>query len=348
MTSAKFLKLNPWFVNLGELGKHIPQELDLAVGIIPESYAHQIREQEFSTLGVTMSRQSMRNASHASSNDGVTPRIYGYSLMDLMEKRSLAASLILYWTGDLPRDEFEERLAEMTLIAALTNGPGTISAQGAKLSTSAGNTPNTAMIGTLATMGKTHGGNGSEAVEFLLDVFGHLDISDPYDSRVDVAGIAKKVADDFKRKKFAAKEASLEYQRIPCLGHPVFRNDEVNYDPREQAIYQYIQSQGRTNIFLEFYHAVVHALRENNTMNKVLAVNVDATLACVWLGICWEALRQKRMTIQRAVDIPFVAFALGRAAGGAGEFLDHLDFGTTMDMRVPAKECKALTRPKKL
>lgn len=347
-TSAKFLKLNPWFVNLGELGKHIPQELDLAVGVIPEPYAHQVSEQDLSTLGASMSRQSMRNASHASSNDGVTPRVYGYSLMDLMEKRSLTASLILYWTGELPRDEFEEKLAEMTLIAALTNGPGTISAQGAKLSTSAGNSPNTAMIGTLATMGKTHGGNGSEAVEFLLDVFGNLDIADPYDSRVDVTRIAKKVADDFKKRKLAAKEASLEYRRIPCLGHPVFRNDPVNYDPREQAIYKYIQSQGRTNIFLEFYHAVVHALKEDNAMNKVLAVNVDAALACVWLGICWDALRQKRMTVQRAMDIPFVAFALGRAAGGAGEFLDHQDFGTNMDMRIPDRECKAMTRQKKI
>jgi succinyl-CoA synthetase alpha subunit/citrate synthase len=348
ITSAKFLKLSPWFVNLGELGKHIPQELDLAAVNIPEPYARQVKEQQLSKLGITMSRQSMKNASHASSNDGVTPRVYGYSLMDLMSKRSLSASLILYWTGELPRDEFEEKLAEMTLIASLTNGPGTISAMGAKLSTSAGNTPNTAMIATLASMGKTHGGNGSDAVRFLLDIFGSLDIDDPYDSQINVHDIAKRVADDFKKKKLAAKEASLEYKRVPCLGHPVFKDDPVNYDPREQAIYSFIKSQDKTNVFLEFYRALVHALKENGSMNKVLAVNVDAALACVWLGICWRHLREKRMTIQRAVDIPFIAFALGRAAGGAGEFLDHQDFGTNMDMRVPTRECKALTRAKDL
>ena len=33
--------------------------------------------------------------------------------------------------GLLPQDEFEEKLAEMTLIASLTNGPGTISGSGA-------------------------------------------------------------------------------------------------------------------------------------------------------------------------------------------------------------------------
>jgi succinyl-CoA synthetase alpha subunit len=346
ITSAKFLKLSPWFVNLGELGKHIPQELDLAAVNIPEPYARQVREQQTSKLGITMSRQSMKNASHASSNDGVTPRVYGYSLMDLMARRSLSASLILYWTGELPRDEFEEKLAEMTLIASLTNGPGTISAMGAKQSTSAGNMPNTAMIATLASMGKTHGGNGSDSVRFLLDVFGSLDIDDPYDSQVNIHDIANSVADDFKKKKLAAKEASLEYKRVPCLGHPVFKDDPVNYDPREQAIYSFIKSQNKTNVFLEFYHALVHALKENGSMNKVLAVNVDAALACVWLGICWRHLREKRMTIQRAIDIPFIAFALGRAAGGAGEFLDHQDFGTNMDMRVPVRECKSLTRAK--
>ncbi len=54
------------------------------------------------------------------------------------------------------------------------------------------------------------------------------------------------------------------------------------------------------------------------------------------------------MTLKRAVDIPFIAFALGRVAGGAGEFLDHQDYGTDMDMRVPVDECKALTRPRTL
>ncbi len=265
-----------------------------------------------------------------------------------MKTRSFAASVVLYWTGEMPVDEFEERLAEMTLIAALTNGPGTISAQGAKISASAGNSPNTAMIGTLAAVGTVHGGNGALAVKFLLDIFGGFDIENPYDSKVDVKDIAVKVADEFKKKKLAAKEASIEYEKIPCIGHPVFRNDPVNFDPREQIIYNFIKEQGRTNIFLEFYHYLVNALKDNGAMTKVFAVNVDASLACVWLSICWRHLREKRMTIQRAMDIPFIAFALGRAAGGAGEYLDHQDFGTDMDMRVATSECRVLIRPRKL
>jgi len=346
-SSTKPIRLNPWFVNLGELGKVLPSELTPASGTIPEPYASQVKDQ-METFLKGMIRQPMRNASHASSNDGATPRIYGYSLMDIMKKRSLMAALVLYWTGELPKNEFEEKLAEMTLIASLTNGPGTISAQGVKLSTSAGNTPNTAMIATLATLGIIHGGNGAQAVKYLLNYFGNLDIEDPYKEYPEVREIAIKAAAEFKNRKLQAKEAGIEYERIPCLGHPVFRGDPVNYDPREQVIYKFIKDSGRTNIFLDFFHHLVQGLKDNGCTTKVLAVNLDAAIACVWLGICWRQIREKQMTITRAVDIPFIAFAVGRAAGGAGEFLDHQDYGTEMDMRVPVSECKGLTRPRKL
>ena len=347
MGRTRSLHLNPWFSTLGDLGKKLPTELSLAPGTIPEPYSGQFKEQMRSFLN-TMIKQPMRNASHASSNDGVTPRIYGYSLLDIMKTRSFTAALILYWTGELPGSEFEERLAEMTLIASLTNGPGTISAQGAKLSTSAGNNPNTAMIATLAAMGLIHGGNGAKAIRFLLNSFENKDIKDPYKADFDLRKAAVQAADEFKKKKQAAKEAGLEYERIPCLGHPVFRNDPVNYDPREQVIYEFINKAGRKNIFLEFYHYLVRALKDNGSTNKVLAVNIDAAIACVWLGICWRRIHDKQMTVKRAVDIPFIAFALGRTAGGAGEFLDHQDFATEMDMRIPVKECRALTKPRQL
>jgi citrate synthase len=290
----------------------------------------------------------MRNASHASSNDGRTPRIYGYAVEDVMRTKSFAASLILQWTGELPKDEFEERLAELTLIASLTNGPGTISTQSAKLSASAGNRPNVAMIGSLSSIGTVHGGNGAEAVEYLLDIFGEYEIDDPYDAKVDVKAIAQRTADEFKNTKIAAKEAVLDYKKIPCLGHPVFKNDEVNYDPRERIVSEFLKSKNKVNIFLEFYHHLARYLKENGCMTKVMAVNVDAAIACVWLGICWRHLREKRMTVSRAMDIPFMAFALGRVAGAGGEFLDHADFGTAMDMRIPVKECRELIRPREL
>jgi succinyl-CoA synthetase alpha subunit/citrate synthase len=348
LNSVKQLNLNPWFIDLGKLGKTIPAELSLAKGIIPEPYKSQFKQQMQMKIGRETTRQNMRNASHASSNDGVTPRIYGYSLMDLMKNRSFGAAVILSWTGELPQDGFEEKLVEMLLTATITNGPGTISAQGAKLSASAGNSPHTAMIGTLASIGQVHGGNGSDAARFLLNIFEKMEIKDPYQWDVDVAAIAQDTAERFKKNKKAAKLASMDYEKIPCLGHPVFKNDPINYDPRERVIYKFIQEAGRRNIFLEFYHCLVRALKNNGSMSKVLAVNIDAALACVWLGICWRHLVEKKMSRQRAIDIPFAAFALGRVAGGVAEYLDHKEFGTEMDMRIPTRECRALTSPRRL
>ncbi len=340
------LTLNPWFVNLHNLGKALPAELALAAGTIPEPHLSQYKllVKGFSD---SMIRQPMRNASHASSNDGAVPRVYGYPLADLMEIRSFVASLVLYWTGRLPSDIFEEHLVEMTLTASLTNGPGTISAQGSKLSASAGNRPHTAMIGTLASIGEVHGGNGSKAAAYLLDIFSDSGLKDPYDPDFSTYPLAKKTAAAFRRKKEAAKAIGLEYDRIPCLGHPVFTGEEINYDPRERVISEFIRKSNRRQVFLDFYLQLAAALKANGAAARVMAVNVDAALACIWLGICWKSLIDKEITTQRVIDLPFAAFALGRAAGGAGEFFDHQDFGTAMDMRIPVNECRSLTRPAK-
>lgn len=283
----------------------------------------------------------MRNQSHASSNDGKITRIYGHDVKDLMLQHSFAEALILYWTGEPPTQAFESKLVEMSLMAALTNGPGTLSAQAAKLSASAGNSPHTAMIATLATVGDDHGGNGREAVKFLSDIFRPTGMNDPYNPAhgLDIRALAAQVAQSFRQAKDAAKDSGTDYRRIPCLGHPVFRDQAVNYDPRERAISQYLESQGIYSVFLHFYHELAGALRTVGVSKNVWAVNVDAAIACVWLGIAWPKLRDRRMTFERAADLAFLGFALGRAAGGAGEFLDHRDFGTALDMRIPVEEC---------
>ena len=341
------MKLNPWFVNLGDLSKRIPALLIPAPDKIPEPWKSQFDKVLQSGLGAPLIRQSMRNQSYASSNDGRVTRIYGRDVTELMHHRSFAESLILYWTGEEAAQPFEPRLVEMSLIAALTNGPGTLSAQGAKLSASAGNSPHTAMIATLATIGDFHGGNGREAVKFLAEVFRPTPMKDPYDREhgLDIAAMALQSAQKFKRIKDASKNAGIEYRRIPCLGHPVFSEKDVNYDPRERAIAAYMDAQGIYNVFLDFYHHLARALREVGVARKVWAVNVDAAIATIWLGIAWPKLRDRKMTFEHAADLAFLGFALGRAAGGAGESLDHRDFGTPMDMRIPVEECGALTTP---
>jgi citrate synthase len=289
----------------------------------------------------------MRNTSHASSNDGRTTRLYGHSIEKQMQAGSFAKSLFLAWTGKSLRD-FEAALLEKCLIASLSNGPGTISAQGAKLSTSAGNTPNTAMIATLACIGSVHGGNGQRAIEYLLMIFRNIDVEDPFEPAhgVDLKALAQKEAQRFAKERNAAKEAGTDYKRIPCLGHPVFRNDPVNYDPRERAVSAYLKEKKRASIFLDFYHLLAAQLKEIGVARNVWAVNLDGAIASVVLGLCWLPLKEKRLTVRRVCDIAFMTFALGRVAGAGGEFLDHQDTGSPMDMRIPVDECVMLTRPK--
>ncbi len=342
--------LNPWFVNMQDWGKRIPSRLILTPGKAPEPWGGQFRRLIKSELGASPSRRAMKNLSHASSNDGEVTRIHGRDLPELMAKRSFAEAVILYWTGEEAARDFEPKLVEMCLIAALTNGPGTISAQGAKLSASAGNSPNTAMIATLAAIGDFHGGNGKLAVKFLANVFRETPLIDPYDPDhgLDIEAMALETARKFKKTKDDKKEAGLDYERIPCLGHPIFNTKEVNYDPRERVISAYLAENGIYNVFLDFYHKLAAAMLEVGAATKIWAVNLDAAIATVWMGIAWPRLRDRSITFNRAADLAFLGFALGRVAGGAGEYLDHRDFGTPMDMRIGTKDTTALTTPKPL
>lgn len=340
------LVLKPWLANLGSLAKTMPPQLVPHVGEIIEPYGTLIKKYIRSSLGRIPSRQSMRNTSHASSNDGVTPRIYGYSLVNLMTGGSFVDALLLSWLGCFPRRPFESKLIEMCLIASMTNGPGTISAQGAKLSACAGNDPNTAMMTTLGTIGTTHGGNGKKAAKLIVKSFGDTDLFDPYDPEQapDLDELVRKHVLAFKKHKAAAKDAGIEYAKIPCLGHPVFNTEQVNFDPRERVLQAYMEEQGIYNVFLDFYHRLTREMMTQQATSKIHAVNIDAALACIMMAIAWPLLVNNKITVERAVDLPYLAFALGRVAGGAAEYLDHRETGTALDMRIPVAECRFLGR----
>ncbi|MCK4997996.1 MAG: hypothetical protein KAS23_00625 [Anaerohalosphaera sp.] len=343
---TKPLSLNPWFVDYKGAGKQLLSKLVLDPGPIPVPYKSQAKMIEKVSLGANYSRRNMRNSSYASSNDGKHTRLFGRMVENEMRTGSFVSSVFLSWTGWSCPD-YQVNLLEKCLIASLSNGPGTISAQGVKLSTSAGNAPNTAMIASLACIGDVHGGNGRKAVEYLLGIFKDAPIDDPFGENpgLDLQKFADNEVELFAQRRMAAKDAGIDYKRIPCLGHPVFKNDPVNYDPRERVISEYLEQKGIGNIFLEFYHMMAHKLKERGIARNVWAVNLDGAIASVVLGICWKALREKRITVRRACDVAFMIFALGRVAGAGGEFLDHQDMGSPMDMRIPVSECVSLTRP---
>ena len=342
------LTLNPWIVELGPLARKLPKPLVLGTGTIPSPYNELLAQQMKGELGRVVVRQPMRNASHASANDGVTPRVYGHSLLNLMKQESFCHAALLSWLGAPPQHPFETTLFEMCLVASITNGPGTISAQGAKLCASAGNEPNTAMMATLGAIGAVHGGNGKEAARFLLSIFRESGLVDPYDRKKapNLDALVAAYVASYKKRKSAAKDAGIEIEKVPCLGHPVFNQDTVNYDPRERVISRYLEEHKLYNVFFDFYHRLTKAMMDQGVTNKVHAVNVDAVITCVCMGMAWPLLVDKKITVERSLDLPFLTFALGRVVGGAAEYLDHRESGTDMDMRVPVSECKALARAK--
>jgi hypothetical protein len=79
---------------------------------------------------------------------------------------------------------------QMLIGLLVSNGPGSISSQGAKGAVSADGpqTPqrvqiNKAMVGFLTHTGYSHGGNGFEGMAFLLQQFAGVDLRDPTDPK---------------------------------------------------------------------------------------------------------------------------------------------------------------------
>ncbi|HTY99512.1 MAG TPA: CoA-binding protein, partial [Rhodocyclaceae bacterium] len=140
----------------------------------------------------------------------------------------------------------------------ISNGPGTISAQGAKGAVSADGPEapervqvNKGYIGFLTHTGFAHGGNGFEAIAFLLDRFRGSGLKDPgaSDHGLDLAAMATTYAKEYKGYKCKAKgEGNISYEKIPCVNHPVFKDKDVNFDPREVFVSELFKKRGSYNV----------------------------------------------------------------------------------------------------
>ncbi|HPR86910.1 MAG TPA: CoA-binding protein [bacterium] len=219
----------------------------------------------------------------------------------------------------------------------LTNGPGTLSAKGAKESVSARNHIATAFLGFLTNTGLAHGGNGFEAVAYLLRQF-DANLTDPgaADHGLDLQQMANQAARVYRDYKKNEKESGeLQYMRIPCINHPVFKGNDINIDPREEYIRGEFSKRGITNVFLDFYHHLVNELFNEGATRNVFCVNIDAVLAVIILKLVWRDLQEGRMTARMVQDLSFTQFLYGRAIGVAAEIADHRDRGLDMDCRTP-------------
>jgi succinyl-CoA synthetase alpha subunit len=228
----------------------------------------------------------------------------------------------------------------------ITNGPGTLSAKGAKESVSAKNYLSTTFAGFMMNTGLAHGGNGFEAIAFLIS---KLDKVDPYAKPMkemagDLEKLAAKAASDYlKYKKVEKAKGNLQYDKIPCTNHPVFKGKPVNVDPREEYVRELFEKHKIVNPFLEFYHYLVVELHKVGATDNVFCVNIDAVIATVSLELFWKQFKSGEIKEDAMKDIVFTMFLFGRMAGTAAEVADHLNRGTDMDCRTPASEVMFVT-----
>lgn len=266
---------------------------------------------------------------------------------DRFAKWTMADICYLAMTGKKPSQE--EALPLQILIGLLiSNGPGSISAQGAKGAVAADGpqTPervqiNKAMIGFLTHSGYSHGGNGFEGMAFLLDQFKDADLQDPTDPNhgLDLKTMARDFALQYKREKAEAKELGTEVRALPGVHHPIFKGKAENFDPRERFIAEFMEKRGDYNIFHAYYREVVRALFDVGASRYVFCVNVDAIIAALLLALLWKDYKSGALSTRQLENAAFTVFLFGRMIGSAAEIDDHLNRGRNMDTRTPASDC---------
>jgi hypothetical protein len=276
-------------------------------------------------------------------------RVCGLGRQAILNECCLAEIAFRALLGQPPRAE--DLFAFQTLLGLLlTNGPGAISAQGAKGAVSADGPEdagrvqlNKCLIGFLTHCGFAHGGNGYEGVAFLNERFRDTGVLDPGDPSTspDLRAMAAGFAAQYARYKAERKNlGSLEIAKIPGVNHPVFRDKPVNQDPREVFIRQLYERRGEFNVFHSFYHELVRALFEAGLTRTVYCVNIDAVIAALLLKTLWTSLRNGQLGERDLETAAFTVFVCARMLGCAAEIDDHMNRGRNMDTRTAASQCR--------
>jgi len=281
--------------------------------------------------------------------DGHAPdALLGVPTDTLLAEGALVDLIHQALTGEPATDDRRVAL-QMLLGLLLTNGPGTISAQGAKGAVSADGpeTPervqiHKAMVGFLTHSGFAHGGNGYEGVRFLLDVFERAGLEDPgaADPGIDLRAVARDYARRYAEDKAKAKAVGASVRAIPGINHPVYRGKPVNLEPREVFIGEFFAERGEHNVFHRFYKDLVEVLHEEGVTPNVFAVNIDAVISAMLLKMVWGRHRAGDLPPEALEDAAFAVFLYGRMIGCAAEVDDHLNRGRNMDTRTPASACR--------
>jgi succinyl-CoA synthetase alpha subunit len=271
----------------------------------------------------------------------------GISSKELASKWSATELAYLALLGEKPTPD-KLFPFQMLLGLIISNGVGTISAQGCKGAVSADGPEspervqiNKAMIGFLTHTGFAHGGNGFEGIQFLIEQFGNTKLEDAGNPKhgLDLKAMGTRFAEAFGAEKKARKGVGEGVRNIPGVNHPVFKGQVVNKDPREVYLAGLFKERGETNVFHDFYSALVQALYDTGVTANVFCVNIDAVIAALLLKLLWPRYRSGAFSEEALETAAFTAFLFGRMVGCAGEIDDHINRGRNMDTHTPASLC---------
>lgn len=274
--------------------------------------------------------------------------LWGVPRDERYNRWTMADFLFLALTGKKPTPD-KARPLQILIGLLISNGPGSITAQGAKgaVSSDGPQVPervqiNKGMIGFLSHSGYSHGGNGFQGMAFLIERFKAVDLRDPSDPHhgIDLKAMAAGFAEAYKEEKLQSEEGGLDGPRaLPGVHHPVFRGKKVNHDPRERFIAKYMATHGDYNVFHAFYCELVQALYDAGASPYVFCVNIDAVVASLLLGLLWDDFRSGKLTEKDLETAAFNVFLYGRMIGAAAEIDDHLNRGRNIDTRTPLEKC---------
>ncbi len=268
-------------------------------------------------------------------------------LSEIIESRSLTK---VAFTAPLGLPQPADLSVFQALIGLLlSNGPGTISAQGAKGAVSADGPEdpsrvqlNKGLIGFLSHTGFAHGGNGYEGIRFLIEQFRDSALKDPSDPHhgMDLKALASRYVEAYARYKTGKKAlGSADLQKVPGVNHPVFKDKPVNHDPREVFVRELFAERGEYNVFHEFYGTLVQALFDAGVSRTVYCVNIDAVIAALLLKMLWQPYLRGDLAEDALETAAFTVFLYPRMLGSAAEIDDHLNRGRNMDTRTPSSQC---------
>ena len=184
-------------------------------------------------------------------NDGVS--IYGTSLLSLMSELSFGDAIFFLLKGTKPTTS-QSTVFNALLVAAIDHGPGTASAQTARIVASAKNSMHVSIASGILAMGELHGSSIEYAANFFLEAKDNGDIN--------------QLVQDYKSDK----------KRIPGFGHAV-----LTVDHRADELLNIAKDNDCFGIYCDIAIKTKDAL--NAISSKVLPLNIDGAMAAILLDL---------------------------------------------------------------